>query len=157
EWLHSQLLNVPPIKRTTEVPSIEPAKDGYVGMTMITGQQWLDFAAMVKCPEFTPIPELRFQLGRWKHRDLILQRIRPWVRERTAAEMVELVRLSGLPIARLGSGATIPDRAHVRERGVFVPTPAGFAQPRTPWLMSGPRPAPIRTAPAVGEDDGDTG
>ena len=51
EWLHSQLLRVPPIRRTTEVPSIEPAKDGYVGITMVTGQQWLDFAAMVECPQ----------------------------------------------------------------------------------------------------------
>jgi crotonobetainyl-CoA:carnitine CoA-transferase CaiB-like acyl-CoA transferase len=157
EWLHSQLLKVPPIKRTTEVPSIEPAKDGYVGMTMITGQQWLDFAAMVECPEFTEIPELRFQLGRWKHRDWILQRIRPWLRERTVAEIVELGQLFRLPIAPLGNGATIPDMDHVRERGVFVPNPAGFHQPRTPWLMSVARPAPIRKAPAVGEDEGDSG
>ncbi|HET7075477.1 MAG TPA: CoA transferase, partial [Mycobacterium sp.] len=28
EWLHSQLLCVPPVRRTLEVPSIEPAKDG---------------------------------------------------------------------------------------------------------------------------------
>jgi len=27
---------VAPIGRTTEVPSIEPAKDGYVGITMVT-------------------------------------------------------------------------------------------------------------------------
>ena len=50
EWLHSQLLQAPPVSRTVEVPSIEPAKDGYVGITMVTGQQWLDFAAMVDCP-----------------------------------------------------------------------------------------------------------
>ena len=56
EWLHSELLAVPPIKRSVEVPSIEPAKDGYVGISMVTGQQWLDFAAMVDCPEFTGIP-----------------------------------------------------------------------------------------------------
>ncbi len=55
EWLHSQLLARPPIKRSVEVPSIEPAKDGYVGISMVTGQQWLDFAAMVDCPEFTEI------------------------------------------------------------------------------------------------------
>ena len=37
EWLHAQLLRVPPVRRTTEVPTIEPAKDGYVGITMVTG------------------------------------------------------------------------------------------------------------------------
>src|SRR6201999_1987549 len=34
EWLHSQLLHAPPVSRTVEVPSIEPAKDGYIGITM---------------------------------------------------------------------------------------------------------------------------
>ena len=60
EWLHSQLLQRPPVKRSVEVPSIEPAKDGYVGISMVTGQQWLDFAAMVDCPEFTEIPQSAF-------------------------------------------------------------------------------------------------
>ena len=31
EWLHSHLLKVGPIRRSVEVPSIERAKDGYVG------------------------------------------------------------------------------------------------------------------------------
>ena len=52
-----------PVRRSVEVPSIEPAKDGYVGISMVTGQQWLDFAAMVDCPEFTEIAELQFQIG----------------------------------------------------------------------------------------------
>jgi crotonobetainyl-CoA:carnitine CoA-transferase CaiB-like acyl-CoA transferase len=153
EWLHSQLLEVGPIRRSIEVPSIEPAKDGYVGMTMITGQQWLDFAAMVECPEFTEIPELRFQLARWEHRDWIRERIGPWLRERTVAEIVELGQLFRLPIAPLGNGSTIPDMDHLRERGVFVPNPAGFRQPRPPWLMSQAKSAPIREAPAVGAGD----
>ena len=60
EWLHSQLLQAPPVTRTIEVPSIEPAKDGYIGITMVTGQQWLDFAAMVDCPELTENPAAEF-------------------------------------------------------------------------------------------------
>lgn len=156
EWLHSQLLQVGPIRRSTEVPSIEPAKDGYVGMTMITGQQWLDFAAMVECPELTEIPQLRFQLGRWEYRDWIRDRIGPWLRERTVAEIVELGHLFRLPIAPLGNGSTIPDMDHLCERGVFVPNPAGFRQPRAPWLMSGTTSAPIREAPAIGAADGES-
>ncbi|HZQ33119.1 MAG TPA: CoA transferase, partial [Mycobacterium sp.] len=153
EWLHTQLLKVGPIKRSTEVPSIERAKDGYVGMTMITGQQWLDFAAMVECPEFTEIPELRFQLGRWEYRDWIRERIGPWLRERTVAEVVELGQLFRLPIAALGNGSTIPHMDHLRDRRVFVPNPAGFHQPRPPWLMSLAASAPIRKAPKLGESD----
>ena len=154
EWLHSQLLQVPPVLRTIEVPSIEPVKDGYIGITMVTGQQWLDFAAMVDCAELTEIPQLSFQIGRWQYRDFIGQRIRPWLAERTVDEVVELGQLFRLPIAALGNGATIRDTAYARERGAFVKNPAGFHQPRTPWLMSQCQPASLRGAPVLGEADG---
>ncbi len=150
EWLHSQLLRVPPVRRTLEVPSIVPAKDGYVGITMVTGQQWLDFAAMVECPQFEEIPQLRFQIGRWEYRDFIYESIGPWMAERTVAEIVELGQLFRLPIAALGNGATIRDMEYMAERGVFVGNPAGFHQPRPPWLMTECRPAPLRDAPAPG-------
>lgn len=151
EWLHSQLLQVPPISRTVEVPSIEPAKDGYVGITMVTAQQWLDFAAMVDCPELTEIPQLRFQIGRWEFRDFIRERIRPWLADRTVDEIVELGQLFRLPIAALGNGSTIREMTYVKDRGVFVRNPGGFHQPRTPWLMSRCRPALLCGAPALGE------
>jgi crotonobetainyl-CoA:carnitine CoA-transferase CaiB-like acyl-CoA transferase len=156
EWLHSQLLNVPPIRRSVEVPSIEEAADGYVGISMVTGQQWLDFAAMVDCQELTEIPDLRFQIGRWDYRDWIRERIGPWMRERTVAEIVELGQLFRLPIAPLGNGSTIPQMDHLRERGVYVDNPAGFRQPRVPWLMSAAAPAPVRQAPTVGEADNES-
>ena len=156
EWLHSQLLNVPPVRRSVEVPSIEEASDGYVGISMVTGQQWLDFAAMVDCPELTEIPDLRFQIGRWGYRDWIRERIGPWMRERTVGEIVELGQLFRLPIAPLGNGSTIPQMDHLRERGVYAENPAGFRQPRAPWLMSAAAPAPIRPAPIRGEADGES-
>jgi crotonobetainyl-CoA:carnitine CoA-transferase CaiB-like acyl-CoA transferase len=153
EWLHSQLLQVPPVSRTVEVPSIEPAKDGYIGITMVTGQQWLDFAAMVDCAELTELPQLSFQIGRWEYRDFIRDRIRPWLAERTVEEIVELGQLFRLPIAALGDGSTIRDTAYAKEREVFVRNPAGFHQPRTPWLMSRCQPAPLHRAPSLGEAD----
>ena len=156
EWLHSQLLKVPPIRRSVEVPSIEEASDGYVGISMVTGQQWLDFAAMVDCPELTEIPDLRFQIGRWDYRDWIRERIGPWMRERTVDEIVELGQLFRLPIAPLGNGSTIPQMDHLRERGVHIDNPAGFRQPRAPWLMSAAAPAPVRPAPALSQADSES-
>lgn len=153
EWLHSQLLRVPPVRRTLEVPSIEPAKDGYVGITMVTGQQWLDFLAMVECPQLEEIEQLRFQIGRWAYRDLIREQIGPWLAERTVEEIVELGQLFRLPIAALGNGSTIREMEYVKQRGAFVHNPAGFHQPRAPWLMSECAPAPPRGTPALGEAD----
>ncbi|SEH79217.1 Crotonobetainyl-CoA:carnitine CoA-transferase CaiB [Mycolicibacterium rutilum] len=153
EWLHSALLQVPPVRRSVEVPSIEPARDGYVGISMVTGQQWLDFAAMVECPELTEIPQLQFQIGRWDYRDWIRERIGPWLAGRTVEEIVELGQLFRLPLAPIGNGATIPQMDHLRERGVYVDNPAGFRQPRPPWLMSAAAPAPVRPAPTTGGGD----
>ncbi len=150
EWLHSQLLRVPPIRRTLEVPSIEPAKDGYVGITMVTGQQWLDFVAMVECPQLEEIEQLKFQIGRWDYRDLIRENIGPWMAEKTVEEIVELGQLFRLPIAPLGNGTTIRDMEYTIERGVFVANPAGFHQPRPPWLMSECAPAPVRPTEQIG-------
>lgn len=154
EWLHSQLLKKPPVTRSVEVPSIEQANDGYVGISMVTGQQWLDFSAMVGCPEFTEIPELRFQIGRWEYRDWIRERIGPWMRERTVEEIVELGQLFRLPLAPLGNGSTIPHMDHLQKRGVYIDNPAGFRQPRAPWLMSVARQAPVRQTPSIGDADG---
>lgn len=153
EWLHSQLLRVPPVRRTTEVPSIEPAKDGYVGITMVTGQQWLDFVAMVECPQLEEIEQLRFQIGRWGYRDLIREQIGPWLTARTVEEVVELGQLFRLPIAALGNGSTIRDSEYALQREVFVRNPAGFHQPRPPWLMSACAPAPLGSTAAPGADN----
>lgn len=155
EWLHSQLLRVPPIRRTTEVPSIEPAKDGFVGITMVTGQQWLDFLAMVECPQLDEIEQLRFQIGRWAYRDLIREQIHPWLAERTVEEVVELGQLFRLPIAALGNGSTIRDTDYVRQRKAFADNPAGFDQPRPPWLMSECAPVPLSETAAIGAADGE--
>ncbi|QLL10359.1 CaiB/BaiF CoA-transferase family protein [Mycobacterium vicinigordonae] len=156
EWLHSQLLQVPPVRRTLEVPSIIAAKDGYVGITMVTGQQWLDFAAMVERPDFEEIPQLRFQIGRWEYRDFIYDSIGPWFAERTVAEVVELGQLFRLPIAPLGNGATVRDMDYMTQRGVYVQNPAGFHQPRPPWLMSRCAPAMLAEAAAVGAQHDET-
>ncbi|MCP9273028.1 CaiB/BaiF CoA-transferase family protein [Mycolicibacterium arenosum] len=151
EWLHTHLLQVGPITRSVEVPSIVAAKDGFVGMTFITGQQWHDFAAMVECPELSEHPEFTFQLGRWGHRDRILELIGPWMREHTVAEIVELGELFRLPMAAIGTGATVTEQDHFVARGVFGPNASGLLAPRPPWRMTGTAPAPMAPAPSVGE------
>nr|MDP9167801.1 CoA transferase [Actinomycetota bacterium] len=57
-WLRKDVAGLQSFARTTEVPSIESAKDGYVGVSMATDQQWLDFCAMVDCPQLADIAEL---------------------------------------------------------------------------------------------------
>jgi crotonobetainyl-CoA:carnitine CoA-transferase CaiB-like acyl-CoA transferase len=139
EWLHVRLMDLPSFARSIEVPSIEPAKDGWVGTSMVTGQQWQDFATMVGQPVLAEDRELGYQLGRWPRRGEVYDLIRPWFAERTVEEIVETASLFRIPMAPLGNGASIPDMDHFVERGVFRRNPAGFRQPRPPWRLS-PRP-----------------
>jgi crotonobetainyl-CoA:carnitine CoA-transferase CaiB-like acyl-CoA transferase len=139
EWLHVRLMDLPSFARSIEVPSIEPAKDGWVGTSMVTGQQWQDFATMVGQPVLAEDKELGYQLGRWPRRREVYDLIRPWFAERTVEEIVETASLFRIPMAPLGNGASIPDMDHFVERGVFRRNPAGFRQPRPPWRLS-PRP-----------------
>jgi crotonobetainyl-CoA:carnitine CoA-transferase CaiB-like acyl-CoA transferase len=136
EWLHVRLMDLPSFARSIEVPSIEPAKDGWVGTSMVTGQQWLDFASMVGQPKLAEDNELRYQLGRWPRRHEVYELIHPWFAERTVQEIVETASLFRIPMAPLGDGASIPDMDHFVERGVFRRNPAGFRQPRPPWRLS---------------------
>jgi crotonobetainyl-CoA:carnitine CoA-transferase CaiB-like acyl-CoA transferase len=135
EWLHVRLMDLPGFARSIEVPSIEPAKDGWVGTSMVTGQQWLDFAAMVDQPKLAEDKELRYQLGRWPRRHEVYDLIHPWFAERTVQEVVEVASLFRIPMAPLGNGASIPDMDHFVERRVFQTNPAGFRQPRPPWQI----------------------
>ena len=150
EWLHASLMGLHEFTRSVEIPSIEPAKDGWVGMSMVTGQQWRDFATMVEQAQLVDDPELCLQLGRWPRRDEVYALIHPWLAARTVAEIVDLASLFRVPMAALGNGATIPEMDHFVERRVFVDHPAGFRQPRPPWQMSRCDPAPLRAAPALG-------
>src|SRR6201997_4448336 len=106
---------------------------------------------MVDCPQLEEIEQLRFQIGRWGYRDLIREQIGPWMTQRTVEEIVELGQLFRLPMAALGNGSTIRDMEYARQRGVFIDNPAGFHQPRPPWLMSECAPAPLGATPAPGE------
>lgn len=150
-WLRKELMLLEVVGRSTEVPSVERAKDGYVGISMATGQQWQDFCAMVECPDLADVPALRFQVGRWEQRDLIRARTADWFATHTVAEIVELAALFRIPMTAIGNGETLPGMDHFVARGSFVDHPAGFRAPGPPWRMSRTPPLPPATPPALGD------
>jgi len=50
--------------RTPEIPAIHPARDGLVGFSLVTGQQWLDFCSMLGREDWRDDPELSSMRGR---------------------------------------------------------------------------------------------
>ncbi len=109
------------LPRGIEIPSIEPAKDGWVGFCTITGQQWKDFCLMIGHPEVAE--DERYLDGTQRSKDLAFMQeiIHGWTRERTVAEIVEQASLFRIPAVPVGNGRTVLEMEQFVERGVFAP------------------------------------
>ncbi len=131
--------------RSIEIPSIEPASDGWVGFCTITHQQWADFAAMVEHPEWGEDPQLAHAVGRMPRRVELRNAIAEWTRAHTVEEIVELASLLRIPVTAVGDGRTVLEMQQYVDRGVYQEHPGGFQQPRRPYLFGrhrSPEPLP---------------
>jgi crotonobetainyl-CoA:carnitine CoA-transferase CaiB-like acyl-CoA transferase len=152
EPLHAALAGSDTFTRWVQVPSVERAADGWVCFSLVTGQQWLDFAAMIGRPDLGDDKSLGNMLGRWPRRHEIYAAMEPWLTARTVEEVIETATAFRLPVAHVSSGSMLAEMEHYRVRDVFAPSPHGdYVQPRPPYLFSG-----FRTAPAAAAPDGHT-
>jgi crotonobetainyl-CoA:carnitine CoA-transferase CaiB-like acyl-CoA transferase len=139
--------------RGVPVPGIEPTSDGYVGFFAITGQQWLDFCALIDQPAWTEDESLFIAMERRRRSAELVPVIREWTTARTTGEIVEIASLMRLPVAPIGNGRTIPDIDHFVDQEWLVPNPAGFVQPRRPYRFRDDPVAPVGAPPVVGATD----
>ncbi len=145
------------LARSVEIPSIEPARDGWVGFCTITGQQWKDFCALIGQPEVAEDDSYLDGRRRMNHLPFMRQIIQGWTRERSVDEIVELASLLRIPVAPVGNGRTLPDVDHLVARGVYTKAAGGFLQPRVPYRLharaADPQPTrPFGPAPALDAD-----
>ncbi|MGH7820168.1 MAG: CoA transferase, partial [Candidatus Binatia bacterium] len=116
--------------RTVNLPDVHRAKDGYVGFMVVTGQQWFDFCAMIGRSEWREDESLLRFDRRSARRAELWPVIQAWMSERTISEIIELAAALRIPVAEVGTGATIPTFDHFVERKFFVRNPrGGFLQP----------------------------
>jgi crotonobetainyl-CoA:carnitine CoA-transferase CaiB-like acyl-CoA transferase len=143
------------LAQSLETPSIEPASDGWVGLCTYTGQQWKDFCSLIGRPDIGE--DKRFYDGnaRMNHLAFIQEAMHAFTREHGVDEIIELASLMRIPAAPIGTGETVLRFDHFAERGVFVKNPAGFTQPRTPYLLSGASPRPVGASPKLDEHAGE--
>jgi crotonobetainyl-CoA:carnitine CoA-transferase CaiB-like acyl-CoA transferase len=138
--------------RSIEIPSIEPASDGWVGFCTITHQQWADFAAMIERPEWVEDPQIAHAYARMDRRVELRTAIAEWASTRTVAEIVDLASLLRIPVTPVGDGRTVLEMEQFVERGVYQDHPGGFRQPRRPYLLGHyPSPEPL-PAPRLDAD-----
>src|SRR6185369_6588012 len=145
-------LGAPQSGRTVEIPSIEPAADGYVGFCTITNQQWRDFLVLIERGDLVDDAELAHYFTRNERRHEVYAMTHAWTRRHTVADIVERATLLRIPVAPIGNGETVTECEQFRARGVFVPGPDGdLVQPRAPYRLGrGTLRSPTR-APRLGE------
>jgi crotonobetainyl-CoA:carnitine CoA-transferase CaiB-like acyl-CoA transferase len=141
-----------PFSRTLEIPSIEPAKDGYIGFCTITGQQWRDFLVLIERPDLLDDEELARWDGRLRRADEVHAFVQAWTKQHTVDEIIARAAALRVPVGALGTGETVPTFDHFVARGAFVRHPgAHFVQPRPPYRMSDATLRPFSPAPKLGE------
>jgi crotonobetainyl-CoA:carnitine CoA-transferase CaiB-like acyl-CoA transferase len=148
EPLHAAFSGSDAFTRWVQVPSVERTADGWVCFSLVTGQQWLDFTAMIERPDLGADTSLNNMLGRWPRRHEIYAAMEPWLAARTVEEVVETATAFRLPVAHVTDGSTLTAMEHLRVREVFTPSPYGdYVQPRPPYRFSGFATAPAAPAP----------
>src|SRR5207247_2994797 len=77
------------VPRTVEIPSIEPAADGWVGFCTITNQQWRDFLVLIERGDLVDDAALAHYFTRNERRAEGYAMIHAWTRPRSVAEIIE--------------------------------------------------------------------
>jgi crotonobetainyl-CoA:carnitine CoA-transferase CaiB-like acyl-CoA transferase len=118
-------------KRFVPTPGVAAASDGMVGLGVGTGQQWLDFCAMVGHPEWTEDKSLFLERG------ALAPTIDAWVAEQSVTGLLDLATAFRIPNAPLVNGANVGTFDHFAVRDMFTVNPVdGVTNPRPPCRMS---------------------
>lgn len=139
------------LPRGIELPSIEPAKDGWVGFCTITGQQWVDFCAMIGQQAVGEDHAYLEGYHRMQHIDFIQEIVHSWTRERTVDEIVEVATLMRVPVAPVGDGRTLPEMDHFKARGTYRKNEKGVVHPRPHYLLEKSNLRPPGPSPSLGQ------
>ena len=142
------------IQRSLELPSIVPTADGMVGFCTITAQQFQDFLVLIDRPDLLDDDDLASMPGRVRRRDDFLAMVQHWTETRTTDEIVELAVALRIPVAPIGSPASVTVVDHFVERGVFVESTRGVRQPRVPYRSAAIATRAPGSPPGVGEHTG---
>jgi crotonobetainyl-CoA:carnitine CoA-transferase CaiB-like acyl-CoA transferase len=139
----------------TLVPGIEPCQDGFVGLTTLTVQQWLDFLAMIDRHDLMADEDLFDQRRRIARQGEIQKIIHGWTLEHTAAEIVERAALFRVPAAPVLNGQTLTELEHLKARDIFPVDARGEAPgPRPPFRTTAAASRRVGPAPRLGQNNG---
>lgn len=140
--------------RNLETPSIEPAKDGWIGFNTNAAHMFQGFLLMIERADLLDDADLAQFGGRIRRIEEWNKIVHAWTTQHACADIMERAAELRVPCTQVYDGQTVFTNEHLRARGAFVDNPAGFKQPRVPYQIDG---APVRgfaPAPRFGEHAG---
>ncbi len=137
--------------RSIEIPSIEPTSDGWVGFCTITGQQYQDFCVLIGDKEMAEDERFLNFDQRMENKDEAWQRISAYTSKHTTDEVLEQASLLRIPVSPISNGESVLSVPHFLERNIYVKNPAGFSQPRIPFLFEKGKMRDFEPAPELAE------
>jgi crotonobetainyl-CoA:carnitine CoA-transferase CaiB-like acyl-CoA transferase len=136
-------------KRSVPTPGVHAARDGMVGLGCGTGQQWLDFCAMIGHPEWMEDRSLFLNRGG------LAPTIDDWMARHGTEEILELATAYRIPNAPIVNGENALCTEHYLARATFHANPRdGAANPRPAFRLSDVPLPEVTPAPALGEHTG---
>src|SRR5262249_17184332 len=142
-----------------------PTADGYALIGAASDALFTRLVRALGCPELAADERFKDNPSRVSNRPALVEELSKRTRERKAADLLEVLRVAGVPAApivpaaRIRTGEGARAEAHTRERGIL----AGESHPRLPDYQSvglpitwdGVRPAVRRVPPNLGEHSPD--
>lgn len=135
--------------------TILPCRDGFVGVTVLTGQQWQAMAEMMGNPALL---DERFATGpsRRRHADAVDALMSQWLMQHDAEAIFHSAQGRRIPFGKVSRPGDLPDDPQYQARGSFVRVEDPDLGPVR--LFAGPvridgEPLPQRPAPRLGEDN----
>lgn len=128
---------------------IYPAKDDWVGVTLVTPAQWRDFCRLVGLEDLAEAPDLTLGAERLPRASELEAAFMPKLRERTAAEWFALGLQHRLPIVPVPDMAGILAHEPFRARGAVVPVTFGETVAHGPGAPFGLKRTPTHRGGAV--------
>ena len=136
--------------RTSYLPGIEPAADGWVGFTAMSWTQIQDYLRLIERFDWAEDRSFATRPGREARRDEWVAATHAWTTARTTDEIVEQANVWRVPTVAIERPDTVTNIQPLVTRGVFDKSAEGdFVAPRRPYLVNGKASAPPRPAPPL--------
>jgi crotonobetainyl-CoA:carnitine CoA-transferase CaiB-like acyl-CoA transferase len=129
-------------------------REGWIGVSVVTNDQWRGFCELLGLAEEAERPELLWAFGRFSHADELEATYAPRFLAHTASEWFAKALQMRLPCAIVPDMAELPTLAVHRERGAFADVEvcgARFEAPVLPQRLLRPRQPANGVAPGAGE------